>query len=90
MNAEAMAGGASPDASEDRTYRQRPRRSDESNIREGGGRPQIAPQAPPIVAFTHDFPLNSVLPDGGAYEYAISVEVEILTSIEEQDDPDRV
>jgi lipoprotein-anchoring transpeptidase ErfK/SrfK len=74
-----------PDAFEDRTYRQRPRRSDESNIREGGARPHITPQAPPIVAFTHDFPLNSividtggrklyyVLPDGGAYEYAISV-----------------
>jgi lipoprotein-anchoring transpeptidase ErfK/SrfK len=74
-----------PDTYEDRTYRQRPRRSDESNIRDGGARPHITPQAPPIVAFTHDFPLNSividtggrklyyVLPDGRAYEYAISV-----------------
>jgi lipoprotein-anchoring transpeptidase ErfK/SrfK len=74
-----------PDASEDRIFRQRPRRSDESSTRDGGGRPHITPQAPAIVAFIHDFPLHSividtgsrklyyVLPDGGAYEYAISV-----------------
>jgi lipoprotein-anchoring transpeptidase ErfK/SrfK len=54
-------------------------------IREGGARPEITPQAPPVVAFAHDFPLNSividvgsrklyyVLPDGRAYEYGISV-----------------
>ena len=74
-----------PDASEDRTYRERSGRSDGGSSRHGGARPHIAAQAPPIVAFTHDYPLNSividtggrklyyVLPDGGAYEYAISV-----------------
>ena len=60
-----------------------PRGGDE--IRDGGNRPDIAPQAPPQVAFLHDFPINSividtggrklyyVLPEGKAYEYAISV-----------------
>jgi hypothetical protein len=55
------------------------------DIRDGGGRPEIALQAPPVVSFPHDFPLNSividtggrklyyVLPEGQAYEYAISV-----------------
>jgi lipoprotein-anchoring transpeptidase ErfK/SrfK len=54
-------------------------------IRTGGGRPEIVPQAPPIVAFNYDFPANSividtggkmlffVLPDHSAYAYAISV-----------------
>jgi L,D-transpeptidase-like protein len=54
-------------------------------IRDGGARPVIAPQAPAVVAFLHDYPLNSilidtgnrklyyVLPDSRAYEYAISV-----------------
>jgi len=54
-------------------------------IRDGGARPDIAPQAPAIVTFLHDFPTNSVvidaggrklyfvLPDNRAYEYAISV-----------------
>ena len=54
-------------------------------MREGGARPDIAPEAPPVVAFAHDFPGNSividtgqrklyyVLPDKRAYEYAISV-----------------
>ena len=55
------------------------------DIRDGGGRPDIAPEAPPQVAFLYDFPINSividsggrklyyVLPEGKAYEYAISV-----------------
>jgi lipoprotein-anchoring transpeptidase ErfK/SrfK len=55
------------------------------DIRDGGARPEIAPQAPAVVSFLHDFPLNSividtggrklyyVLPEGQAYEYAISV-----------------
>jgi lipoprotein-anchoring transpeptidase ErfK/SrfK len=55
------------------------------DVREGGARPDIAPEAPPVVAFAHDFPGNSividtggrklyyVLPDKRAYEYAISV-----------------
>jgi hypothetical protein len=55
------------------------------DIRDGGARPEIAPQAPTVVTFLHDYPLNSividtgnrklyyVLPDSRAYEYAISV-----------------
>ena len=55
------------------------------DIRDGGARPEIAPQAPAVVTFLHDYPLNSividtgnrklyyVLPDSRAYEYAISV-----------------
>ena len=55
------------------------------DIRDGGARPAIAPQAPVQVAFLHDFHINSividtggrklyyVLPEGRAYEYAISV-----------------
>ena len=55
------------------------------DIRDGGGRPEIAPQTPAVVTFLHDYPLNSividtsnrklyyVLPDSRAYEYAISV-----------------
>ena len=54
-------------------------------IRSGGARPEIAPQAPAIVAFDYHFPANSividtggkmlfyVLPDRSAYAYAISV-----------------
>ena len=65
--------------------RERSRRTEGGDIRDGGGRPSIVPQAPPIVAFNHDYPINSividvggrrlyyVLPDGRAYEYAISV-----------------
>ncbi len=57
----------------------------EGDIRDGGLRPEIAPQAPPIVAFSADFPVHSividtgarklyyVLPDHRAYQYAISV-----------------
>src|SRR5262245_59084291 len=55
------------------------------DIRDGGARPEIAPQAPPVVTFLHDYPPNSividtgnrklyyVLPDSRAYEYGISV-----------------
>jgi lipoprotein-anchoring transpeptidase ErfK/SrfK len=55
------------------------------DIRDGGARPEIAPVAPPLVAFTHDFPASSividagarklyfVLPDKQAYQYPISV-----------------
>lgn len=55
------------------------------DIRDGGTRPEIAPVAPPLVAFPHDFPANSVvidaggrtlyyvLPDKQAYQYPISV-----------------
>lgn len=55
------------------------------DIRDGGARPEIAPVAPPLVAFPHDFPANSIVIDTGArklyyvladkqaYEYAISV-----------------
>jgi len=65
--------------------RERSPRSDSGSTRNGGARPRIAPQVPPTVAFTHDYPLNSividtggrklyyVLPDGRAYAYAISV-----------------
>lgn len=55
------------------------------DIRDGGPRPAIAPQAPPVVAFPHNFPANSIVIDTGgrklyyvladsrAYEYSISV-----------------
>src|SRR5262245_51857046 len=55
------------------------------DIRDGGARPEIAPEAPAVIAFPHDFPANSividtggrklyyVLPDKRAYQYAISV-----------------
>jgi lipoprotein-anchoring transpeptidase ErfK/SrfK len=60
-------------------------RSDRANTREGGARPDIAPEAPPVVGFADDFPINSILIDTGgrklyyvlsdkrAYEYPISV-----------------
>ena len=60
-------------------------RAEAGNIREGGARPEIAQQAPPVVAFLHDYPPNSividtggrklyyVLPGNRAYEYGISV-----------------
>lgn len=55
------------------------------DVREGGARPEIAPQAPAVVRFLYDYPINSividtggrklyyVLPEGQAYEYNISV-----------------
>src|SRR5215813_2074222 len=60
-------------------------RAEAGNIRDGGARPEIAQQAPPVVAFPHDYPSNSividtggrklyyVLPGNRAYEYGISV-----------------
>jgi lipoprotein-anchoring transpeptidase ErfK/SrfK len=80
-----ITGGAVTKGEEDWNASERSRRNEGGDIRQGGGRPTIVPQAPPIVAFTHDYTLNSividvggrklyyVLPDGGAYEYAISV-----------------
>jgi lipoprotein-anchoring transpeptidase ErfK/SrfK len=65
---------------------QQPRlRSDGANTREGGARPDIAPAAPPVISFAHDFPINSIIIDTGgrklyyvlndnrAFEYPISV-----------------
>jgi len=55
------------------------------DVREGGARPQIAPVAPAVVQFGHDFPANSIVIDTGgrklyyvladnrAYAYAIGV-----------------
>jgi lipoprotein-anchoring transpeptidase ErfK/SrfK len=55
------------------------------DIRDGGARPAIAPQAPPIVAFPYSYPANSIVVDTGrrklyyvlennqAFEYAIGV-----------------
>jgi lipoprotein-anchoring transpeptidase ErfK/SrfK len=55
------------------------------DVRPGGARPVIAPMAPPVVSFPHEFPANSividtgarklyyVLPENSAYEYAIGV-----------------
>ena len=60
-------------------------RADSGDIRDGGSRPEIAPQVPPVVAFAYDYPSNSividtggrrlyfVLPGNRAYEYGISV-----------------
>src|SRR4051812_34507307 len=54
-------------------------------VRQGGPRPAIAPQAPPVVAFPYDYApasividtsgrrLYYVLPEGRAFEYPISV-----------------
>ena len=56
-----------------------------SAVQDGGPRPIIAPKAPPVVAFPHSFPVNSIvidtrrrklyfiLEEGRAYEYSISV-----------------
>jgi lipoprotein-anchoring transpeptidase ErfK/SrfK len=55
------------------------------DIRDGGARPTIAPQPPPVVAFPYAYPANSIVIDTGArklyyvlennraYQYAISV-----------------
>jgi lipoprotein-anchoring transpeptidase ErfK/SrfK len=60
-------------------------RADSGGLRDGGPRPEIAAKAPPIVAFPHNFPANSividtnarqlyyVLGDNRAYAYPISV-----------------
>jgi lipoprotein-anchoring transpeptidase ErfK/SrfK len=54
-------------------------------VRDGGARPDIAAEVPPLVAFGYDFPAQSIVIDTGgrklyyvladkrAYEYAISV-----------------
>src|SRR5262245_49781448 len=36
------------------------------DVRLGGTRPQIAPTAPPVIPFPHDFPANSIVIDTGA------------------------
>ncbi|MBO0763202.1 MAG: L,D-transpeptidase [Hyphomicrobiaceae bacterium] len=63
----------------------RTRRGWTEAVREGGARPAIAPAAPRVVAFPHDFPANSivintggrklyyVLADNRAYQYSIGV-----------------
>ena len=55
------------------------------DVRDGGPRPDIAPKTPPIVAFAHAFPANSIVINTGtrklyyvlgnaqAYEYSVSV-----------------
>jgi lipoprotein-anchoring transpeptidase ErfK/SrfK len=55
------------------------------DVRSGGARPTIAPAAPPVVSFPHDFQADSIVIDTGArklyyvladkraYEYAIGV-----------------
>lgn len=55
------------------------------DVRDGGPRPDITPASPPVVAFTYDFPPNSIVIDTGArklyfvrgdktaYEYAVAV-----------------
>ena len=55
------------------------------DMRDGGPQPHIDPASPPVVAFTHDFPANSIVIDTGArklyfvrgdktaYEYAVAV-----------------
>jgi len=37
-----------------------------ADIRNGGVRPAIAPQAPAVVAFAYEFPANSIVIDTGA------------------------
>ena len=61
------------------------RRKSRPAVQDGGPRPVIAVKAPPIVAFPHNFPVNSIIIDTSsrklfffldesrAYEYAISV-----------------
>jgi lipoprotein-anchoring transpeptidase ErfK/SrfK len=63
--------------------RQRPQIG--GDIRDGGARPALAPQTPPVVAFPYNFPANSIVIDTGArklyyvlesnraFEYGISV-----------------
>ena len=69
-------------------YRAEPREDWErpsDEVRSGGARPEIAPVAPPVVAFPHNYPANSIVIDTGgralyyvladkqAYRYAIGV-----------------
>ena len=44
---------------------QRERRDSTNDVREGGARPSIAPAAPPLVKFPHNFPANSIVIDTG-------------------------
>lgn len=37
-----------------------------SELRDGGPRPDIVPKTPPVVAFQHNFPANSIVIDTGA------------------------
>ena len=66
--------------------RESPRRPRSTEtVQDGGARPVIAPIAPRMVAFPHDFPANSIVIDAGArklyfvlfenraYEYPVSV-----------------
>jgi lipoprotein-anchoring transpeptidase ErfK/SrfK len=75
-----------PDRYEERNYYdERKSRPLDGDIRDGGLRPAVAPQAPPVVAFPHSFPANSIVIDTGgrklyyvladsrAYEYSVSV-----------------
>ena len=34
-------------------------------VQEGGARPEIAPKAPPLIAFPYDYPANSIVIDTG-------------------------
>jgi lipoprotein-anchoring transpeptidase ErfK/SrfK len=64
---------------------QQPGARNTGDVKNGGAQPDIAPVAPPIVAFPHEFPLNSIVIDSGgrqlyyvleggrAYAYATSV-----------------
>jgi len=66
-------------------YDERNSRPVGGDIRDGGARPAIAPQAPSVIAFPYSFPANSIVIDTGgrklyyvladsrAYEYSISV-----------------
>ena len=74
-----------PDRYEERYYDERKSRPLGGDIRDGGPRPAIAPQAPSVVAFPYSFPANSIVIDTGgrklyyvladsrAYEYSVSV-----------------
>ena len=54
-------------------------------VRDGGPRPDIVPNTPPVVAFTHNFPANSIVINTGerklyyvlgnntAYQYSVAV-----------------
>ena len=71
--------------SEPDRYDERKARPLGGDIRDGGPRPAIAPQVPPVVAFPYSFPANSIVIDAGgrklyyvladsrAYEYSVSV-----------------
>jgi lipoprotein-anchoring transpeptidase ErfK/SrfK len=74
-------------SSRDRGWKGRAEDADKPSeeVRNGGARPEIAPMAPPIVAFPHDYPAGSIVIDTGgralyyvladkqAYRYTIGV-----------------